>query len=71
MPNATTFLKRRRIVALAILSPAFQGLKTQSPAGGKDRQRHMLASHWRKVSGIGQFCLRSSGFMAFFSILLN
>jgi hypothetical protein len=53
MPNATTFLKRRRIVALAILSPAFQRLKTQSPAGGKDRQRHMLASHWRKVSGIG------------------
>jgi hypothetical protein len=27
-------------VALAILSPAFRRLKTKSPAGGKDRQRH-------------------------------
>jgi hypothetical protein len=31
-------------VALAISSPAFQRLKTKSPAGGKDRQRYMLAS---------------------------
>jgi hypothetical protein len=27
-------------VALAILSPAFQGFETKSPADGKDRQRH-------------------------------
>jgi hypothetical protein len=31
---------RRRFVALAISSPAFQRFKTKSPADGKDRQRH-------------------------------
>jgi hypothetical protein len=40
MPNTAYFPKARRFVALAISSPAFQCLKTKSPAGGKDRQRH-------------------------------
>jgi hypothetical protein len=36
----SAMLKRKCHVALAISSPAFQRLKTKSPAGGKDRQRH-------------------------------
>jgi hypothetical protein len=32
-------------MALAILSPVFQSLKTKSPADGKDRQRHNAKRH--------------------------
>jgi hypothetical protein len=58
-------------VALALSSPTFHRFKQRAPPAAKTASATMLASHWRKVSGIGQFCLRSSGFMAFFSILLN
>jgi hypothetical protein len=35
---------RKRHVALAILSPAFQHFKRKSSAGCKDRQRHNAGS---------------------------
>jgi hypothetical protein len=39
-------------VALAILSPAFQGFETKSPADGKDRQRDNARLRLEKTSGI-------------------
>jgi hypothetical protein len=40
-------------VALAILSPAFQGLKQRAPPTAKTVSATMLACHWRKLCGIG------------------
>jgi GGDEF domain-containing protein len=39
-------------VALAILSPAFQGLKQRAPPTAKTVSATMLACHWRTLYGI-------------------
>jgi hypothetical protein len=40
-------------VALAILSPAFQGLKQRAPPTAKTVSATMLACHSRKLCGTG------------------